>query len=114
MGRDFLATPITATGSTTLTNGTDFTSRELQLPSGYSPLYGVVVAFTRDTGASSTLDINFQVSFDGGTTWVSYDDAEIKVATNHAIISGNDVKYYTMMALHGITHVRLYSVKNNW
>ena len=114
MGRDFLAAAITATGSATLVHGTDFTSSELKLPSGYSPFYGVIVAFTRVTGAASTLDVDFQVSFDDGTTWASYDDAQIQVATNHAAISGNLVKYYTMMALHGVTHIRLYSVKNNW
>jgi len=111
---DFISAAITITASTTVVHGTDYTSKPIPLANVDHPVVGIVVTFTRAVGAASTLDCNFQVSYDGGTTWSSYDDGQIQVATNHAAISGNIVRYYTLMALYGVTHVRLSSMTNNW
>lgn len=112
---NFLATAVASIGaSTTVTNGTDFTSKSLTVGPASHPVAGVVVVFTRAVGAASTLDVNFEVSYDNGTTWASYDDGQVQVATNHAVISGTTVRYYTLLALYGASHVRLKSMVNNW
>lgn len=111
---NFLATATTVNASTTVTNGTDFTSRSITVGAAAHPVVGIMVTFTRTIGAAGTLDVNFQVSYDGGSTWADYDDAQIQVATNHAALTGNIVRYYTLMGVYGASHVRVKSMVNNW
>uniref|UniRef100_A0A6M3J1M4 Uncharacterized protein n=1 Tax=viral metagenome TaxID=1070528 RepID=A0A6M3J1M4_9ZZZZ len=110
----FLATAIsTITTGATATNGSEFTSREISLGERAHPVVAIIVTFARATGSSSTVDFNFQVSYDMGTTWADYDDGEIQVASNHAAITGTTVRYYTLVSLYGVDFIRLYTVKNN-
>jgi hypothetical protein len=111
---DFLATATTITASTTVTNGTDFTSREITVGAAADNVVGITVLFTRVTGAASTLDVAFEVSYDNGTTWATLEDGTFSVATNHAAITGNTVRAFKMYNLYGVSHMRVHTMLNNW
>lgn len=112
--QDFLSTAVaTITTGATATNGTDFTSASVTLGQRAASVVGIMVTFTRATGSASTLDVNFQVSWDGGTTWADYDDGEVQVSTNHTAITGTTVRYFTLLGLYGANAIRLHTLKNN-
>jgi len=74
---------------------------------------GITVTFTRAAGAADTVDFTFDISYDGGTTWASFEGVTIQIATNHAVISGTTVRAYIEVNLYGISHIKLHSIKNN-
>lgn len=111
---NFLAAAATITASTTVTNGTEFTSTEIEVRTTMSPVMGVTATFTRTTGGAATLDIYFQVSYDGGTTWADFDDATIQISANHTVVTANVVRYYQPLPLYGVTNIRISKMVNNW
>lgn len=110
----FIATAQTITASTTITNGTEFTSVNIPIGATTIPIVGVTVLFTRTTGGAATLDANFEVSYDNGTTWASFDDAQLQIATNHTVVTGSIVRFYQPLPVYGVSHIRLKSLVNNW
>lgn len=110
----FLPEDIDIAKSDSAVNGTDFESWEAPLQSSWLPVVGIVVIFTRDTGDADTLDVNFEVSYDNGTTWASYEDGKIQVPTNYSADGDGTVRYYQPLPVYGISHIRVSSIVNNW
>ena len=109
----FLPTAISVNDSITAVHGTAFTSNAIPIP--LNVLYGVSsieVTFTPASGAAFSLDFEFQVSQDSGTTWSHY-SSEIQVDTNTAAVTGSIVRFTELVYTHGITNIRLYRVVNN-
>ena len=111
---DFLATAVDCGASTTLVNGVGFTSTQIEIsrPQGMKDTGSLSVTFTRAAGSASTLDFEFQVSFDGGSSWSTAYYVRIRVATNETALT-NVVKVTKELNLHGISHIRLYRIVNN-
>lgn len=117
---NFLATPVACALSTTLVNGTGFTSVEVRTSYPGTPSSALLtLTFTRASGSASlAVDFYFQVSYDGGTTWadlhVAVSDADyLSVLTGHAVVSGTTVRVSRSIILAGISHIRLSKIVNN-
>lgn len=113
--RNILPAGVDCGTSTTVVNGTDFTSAEVSTtyPIDTPKNVGLLtVTFTRTTGTASEVDFEFQASYDGGTTWTTAAYCTISVATNAAAVS-NVVRYSVPVYLYGISHLRLYRIVNN-
>lgn len=108
--KDFLATAVNCALSTTLVNGTDFTSEEVT--TGRAALGAITITFTRAAGTSATVDFEFQASTDGGATWTTAYYVQIQVATNDTAVS-NVVRSAKPVNLGGISSLRLYRIVNN-
>jgi hypothetical protein len=106
-----LTTAVDVGAGVTKYNMTDFNSP------GQSPEHaltaGITVEYTRAAGSASTLDVDFEISFDGGTTWATFEGASFQVATNHSVISGNTVRVFKEYNLFGAFYLRVKSIKNN-
>ena len=111
---DFLASAVAVNATITKVNGTDFTSVEVNLsyPPDLPTIGALTVTFTRAAGSASTVDFEFQVSYDGGTSWTTAYYVRIQVATNETAVS-NVVKVTKPVYLYGISHMRLYRIVNN-
>jgi hypothetical protein len=108
----FLAAAIGVNAGVTKTNGSDFTSVEINVVS--LPSQGALtVTFARAAGTASTVDVYFEVSTDGGSTWATFEGTTISVATNHAVISGTTVRSALLIDLGGISNIRLSKIVNN-
>jgi hypothetical protein len=113
--RNILPTGVDCGTSTTVTNGTDFTSEHVSTtyPIDTPKNVGLLtVTFTRTTGTASEVDFGFQASYDGGTTWTTAAYCTVSVATNATAVS-NIVRYSVPVYLYGISHLRLYQIVNN-
>ena len=109
----FLGTAVSCSAGNTLTNGTDFTSVPVRVShSGYGSVVAITVTFTRTTGTSSTVDFEFQASYNNNTTWSTAYFVRIQVVTNETA-SSNVVIKTTLVNVHGISHLRLYRIVNN-
>ena len=106
---DFLTVGVSCAHSETLVNATGFIS--IHVTSGRSPAGTLTITFTRTTGTASTVDFQFQGSFDGGTTWTTSYFVHIAIATNTTAVS-NVVRDSTLINLNGISHLRLYQIVN--
>ena len=110
---NFLVSATSVNAGATAVNGTNFTSRNVRVSRlGYGSVAAITVTFTRSAGSSSTVDFEFQVSFDNGTTWSTAYYVRIQVATNETAAS-NVVRKTTEINFYGISHVRLYRIVNN-
>jgi hypothetical protein len=109
--QNFLTTAVACGKGATLVNGTGFTSASVDIMN--QSAQGVVtVTFTRAAGTASTMDFEFQVSYDGGTTWSTAYYAVIQVPTNETAAT-NAVRVTIPVDFWGVSHVRLYRIKNN-
>jgi len=111
----FLTAAVSLDASATKTNGTDFTSAELNVTEVQLVL--VTMTFTRAAGSASKVNFYFQVSYDDATTWSDYMEpisgAEyIGIATNHDVISGTTVRVSQPFMLSNVTHLRLTKIVN--
>jgi hypothetical protein len=114
--RNILPAGVDCGTSTTVVNGTDFTSAHVSTtyPIDTPKNVGLLtVTFTRTTGTTAEVDFEFQVSFDGGTTWCTEPYCVVSVATNAAAATSNVVRYAAPVYLYGISHLRLYRIVNN-
>jgi hypothetical protein len=110
---DFLGTAVSCGTSTTLTNGTDFTSASIWVSQRKAePAGTIIVTFTRVTGSASKVYFDFQMSYDDGTTWSTAYFIRIEVATNELAVS-NTVRFPELVSFYGCTHLRLYRIINN-
>ncbi len=110
---DFLSTPVSCALSTTLVNGVGFNSVEIRVSGTATPGIGTVtVTFSRAAGSASTVDFEFQVSYDGGTTWTTKPYVTIMPETQYDAVS-NVVRYTRPVYLYGTSHWRLYRIVNN-
>ena len=107
---DFLATAVSSIAKTvTATNGTDFTSRELGVPTDMATL---TIVFTGEDGMDgSDVDFYFQASYDGGSRWTTNEEF-IKISkatydTTPYLVRHSQVDWYQ-----GISHIRLWKVTN--
>lgn len=110
---DFLSTAVSCGISTTLVNATGFNSAEINAT--FPPPFAIAaltVIFTRTTGTAAEVDFEFQVSYDGGTTWSTAYYVKISVPTNETAVS-NVVRVTKEVQFYGISHVRLYRIVNN-
>ena len=99
--------------STTLVNGTNFASAPVRVSHlGYDSIVAITVTFTRTTGDANNVDFEFQASFDNGTTWDTAYYVRIQVATNETADS-NVVRKTSLVNVMGLSHLRLYRIKNN-
>ena len=107
----FLSTAVNVAAGATVTYPATLPSGVVDV-SKYSKCSFTVV-FSRAAGAADTVDFTFDISYDGGTTWASFEGVTIQIATNHAVISGTTVRAYIEVNLYGISHIKLHSIKNN-
>lgn len=113
---NFLDTAVDVGAGATATNGTEFTSNELEIGRWLAEKQqpgAIIVTFTRAAGTADTVDFELEVSYNGGTTWASFEGVGIKVATNHAVISGTTVRVHIEVNFYGISTIRVHSIKNN-
>jgi len=113
--RPFLAAGVSCGVSTTLVNGTGFTSNELAITlAGYDVINNGLlnITFTAAAGSALTVDFEFQVSYDGGTTWTTAYYVRIQTPTNETAVT-NVVRVSKPIYLYGISHIRLYRIVNN-
>ncbi len=109
---DFLSAAVACGTSTTLTNGTGFTSASIWVSQRRAePVGTITVTFTRTTGSASEVDFEFQVSYDDGTTWTTAYFVKISVPTNETAVS-SVVRKSMLVYTYGITHIRLYRIVN--
>jgi len=108
---DFIATAFSLGTGGEAMNGEEFDSKELNIV-GISQI-ALTVKFTRAAGSASTVDFAFEVSYDNGTNWATYEGVTISVATNHSVISGTSVAVLRLVHALGMSHLRLKSVVNN-
>jgi len=109
----FLAADISVNAGTTKVNGTDFTSAEVYIANhGLKEVSAIKITFTRAAGSSSTVDFEFQVSLDGGTSWSTAYYVKVQSTTDETAVS-NVVRKIQLVNIYGITHIRLYRVVNN-
>ncbi len=109
----FLSSGENVNASTTAVNGTDFTSVEIFVARFEEKFIGAItVTFTRAAGSASTVDFEFQASYDGGTTWSTAYYVRIQVPTNETAVS-NVVRATREVQFYGVSHVRLYRIVNN-
>ena len=95
----------------TATNGTEFESANLII---YDvPYIGVTAIFTRAAGTALSVDFVFEVSFDNGTTWATFQGTDIEIATNTTAVTGTTVRCFYEFRVYGASHIRLRSVLNN-
>ena len=95
----------------TKANGTDFTSVEVNVVN--LPSQGALtVTFARAAGSASTVDFYFEISTDGGSTWATFEGAQISIATNHAVISATTVRSALLVDLGGVSNIRLSKIVN--
>lgn len=110
--KSFLAAAASVNAGVTKTNVADFTSVEINVVS--LPSQGALtVTFARAAGTTSTVDVYFEVSTDGGTTWATFEGTTLSIATNHAVISGTTVRSALLLDLGGISNIRLAKIVNN-
>ena len=107
----FLATAVGVNAGVTKANGTDFTSVEVNVVN--LPSQGALtVTFARAAGSASTVDFYFEISTDGGSTWATFEGAQISIATNHAVISATTVRSALLVDLGGVSNIRLSKIVN--
>jgi hypothetical protein len=107
---NFLAAAVDCGTSTTLVNGTHFTSVPISIPRD-KDLVLMTVTFTRTTGSAAKVYFEFQGSNDGGTTWTTAYIQRIEVATNETAVS-NVVRYAEWVPAVGVSHFRLSTIQN--
>lgn len=109
---NFLATAISVNDNSTATDGAEFTSRKISIASE-NDRGAITVWFTPAAGAAVTIDFEFAVSTDQGSTWSTGTAADayirIQVNTNVTAIS-SIVRQTFQVQWFGITHVKLYRV----
>ena len=116
--KTFLATAENVDASATATNGTHFTSTNVDItfptqpPRATPTTVAVTVTFTRAAGSASLVYFEFQGSYDNGTSYSTVYLFRIEVATNSTAVS-NVVRYTTLVNVYGISHLRLYQIVNN-
>ena len=113
---DFLDSAINIAASGTATNGSEFTSNELDVETPMQKRLrpgAIIITFTRAAGTASTVDFEFEVSYDRGATWASFEGVKIEVATNHVVVSGTTVRVHKEIYFYGVSFIRLHSIKNN-
>jgi len=106
----FLDTAVDVAATVTKVNGTDFNSKTPSCKS--RDALAITCTFTRVTGSASTLDFEFQASYNNGVTWTTAYLFRIQVPTNTTAVS-NVVRYMTLINSSGITNLRLYRIVNN-
>ena len=114
----FLTVAEDAVAEAVLVNGTDFTSTHVwvsQFEGRKEPIALIEATFDRgvQAGTSATLDLAFEVSIDGGTTWGTTSLFTIQIPTNTTDDGDGLVVYHTMVNLYGVTYIRLASITNN-
>jgi hypothetical protein len=112
----FLVTAVNCAASTTVVNGTEFTSAT---QGGFGNAGLLTLTFTRAAGSATlAVDFYFQVSYDNGTTWADLHDAVsdadyLSVLTGHAVVTGTTVRVSRTIILNGVSHIRLSKIVNN-
>ena len=112
----FLSTAVDILASATATNGSEFTSIEVQagVPSNdHSPVGLVTLEFTRSgAGSASTIEVHMQVY--NGAAWTTADVYSMEVGTNEDNGgSGSTVRAGKFIYLYGVQRIRLYKIVNN-
>jgi len=108
----FLTAGVNVNLSTAAVNGTDFTSEPVWISRpGCGDKVAITVTFTRAAGTASTVDFEFQASYDGGTTWTTAYFVNLQTATNETAVS-NVVRKITLVNVPGVSHLRLYRINN--
>lgn len=107
--QDFLATAEDVNDNTTAVNGTDFTSREINISDWWSQ-GSITVWFTPAVPAAVAVDFEFQVSSDGGTSWSSAYYVKISEDSNQTQDGSGVVRTTTEVNFFGISHIRLYRI----
>jgi len=109
----FLTSGINVNLSTAAVNGTDFASEPVWISRpGCGNEVAITVTFTTDgSGTSSTVDFEFQASYDGGSSWTTAYHTILQVPTNETAVS-NVVRKVFLVNVHGLWGLRLYRINN--
>ena len=109
---DFLSTTVSCAQSSTATITTDTTGIDVGAREGMPNRGLVTIIFTRDgAGTADDVDVEFQVSYDGGQNWTSKAYITISAATNSRAVS-SVVTHSAPINLYGISHIRLSYIVN--
>ena len=113
---DFISTAISINASQTATNGSEFTSAEVEVSiplNDPTPVALITLAYTRSgAGSTSTIDVHLQVY--NGSAWTTADVYGFSVTSNTDNGgSGSNVKAAKFIYLYGVQRVRLYKIVNN-
>lgn len=108
---DFLETAEDVNAGATATNGSEFTSEHIPLEGAQRG--AITITFTRAAGSTSTVDFEFEVSYDGGVNWSTYEGAKLSEPTNKTPKSGTTVEVSYQFNFYGISHIRLWKITNN-
>lgn len=113
----FFDTAIDVNAGVTKTDGTEFTSNKIILIGKSAAKAGITFTFDRAAGSASTVDVIFEASFDGGTTWATIWDTsdvmKIQVPTNTAAVTGTTVRAFFQLNLNGASHIKVKSIYNS-
>ena len=108
----FLSAAVAVDAGATKTNGAEFTSQGADKDLNWVQLALLTVTFTRAAGSASKVYFEFQISYDGGTTYTTAYYWRVEVATNETAVS-DVVRYSELIPLYGVSHIRLYRIVND-
>ena len=109
---NFLSTVVSCAQSSTTTITTDTDGINVTALEGLPNQGLITIIFTRDgAGTADEVDFEFQVSYDGGTTWTTAPYVTVSVATN-ARASSSIVRHSQAIHLYGASHIRASFVVN--
>ena len=109
---NFLTTAVSTALSTTTTITTDTDGIEIGAREGFPNQGLITIIFTRSgSGTSAEVDFEFQVSYDGGSTWTTSAYTTVSVATNARAVD-SVVRHSQPVHLYGVSHIRLAFIVN--
>ncbi|HZX10720.1 MAG TPA: hypothetical protein VFG01_07205 [Acidobacteriota bacterium] len=105
---DFLETDISVNNDSNKVEGTDFDSEKI--PVGEINKGLISLKFNPAAAAAESIDFEFAISYDNGTTWTSGlgGDAFKQVQINTDVNAISNVVYHSeAIDLYGVTHIKL-------
>jgi len=113
-----LDTAVDVNANTVYTKSTWTATEILRLSRwGHKPQVSLVFTFTRAAGSSSTVDVYFQASNDGGITWATFGTTTtsylISVKTEEAAITGNIVRVIFQINTYALSDLKVWKIDNN-
>ena len=113
--RNFLSTAVDVNDNITVVDGVGITSGKISI-GGRNDRGAITVWFTPAAAASVSIDFEFNVSTDQGSTWSTgiAGDAYVRIEVNTDVNAiSSIVRVTTQVQFYGVTHVKLYRIKVN-
>jgi hypothetical protein len=113
--RNFFATAVDVNDNITVVDGGAITSSKISI-GGQNDRGAITVWFTPAAAATVSVDFEFAVSTDQGSTWSTgiAADAYLRIQANTDVNSiSSVVRITTQVQFYGATHVKLYRIKVN-